>query len=106
MMGYGMGYGMGPGMMPGYGHGPYMGMGYGPCWQHQAALEKDLTPDDVKARMQRWLDGLGNDRIKLGKVEAVDDDTITVEIETVDNSLVQKLAVDRHTGWTQPAEQK
>jgi len=101
-----MGYGMGPGMMRGYGHGPYMGMGYGPCWQHQAALEKDLTPDDVKARMQRWLDRLGNDRIKLGKVEAADDDTITVEIETVDNSLVQKLAVDRHTGWTRPAEQK
>jgi hypothetical protein len=54
--------------------------------------------------MERWLAIQGNDRLKLGKVEQVDDDTITVEIVTVDGSLVNKLAVDRHTGRTQPAK--
>lgn len=115
-MGYGMGYGMGPGMHGmmhsmmhggGMGYGPGMGMGYGgmPCAQQQgAAAGEDLGPDDVKARMERWLAMQGNDRLKLGKIEAVDDDTITVEIVTVDDSLVQKLAVDRHNGWTRPAK--
>jgi hypothetical protein len=116
-MGYGMGYGMGPGMHGmmhnmmhgrgmGYGYGPGMGMGYGgmPCWQQGAATGEDLTPDDVKARMERWLAMQGNDRLKLGRIEAVDDDTITVEIVTVDDSLVRKLEVDRHNGWTRPAK--
>lgn len=114
-MGYGMGQGMGPGMHGmmhnmmhggGMGYGPGMGMGYGgmPCGQQAAAAGEDLGPDDVKARMERWLAMQGNDRLKLGKIEAVDDDTITVEIVTVDDSLVQKLAVDRHNGWTRPAK--
>jgi hypothetical protein len=89
-------------MGPGYGYGP--NKGYGPCWQQHASLDKDLEPDDVKARMERWLEMQGNDRLKLGKVEAVDENTITAEIVTVDDSLVRKLAVDRHTGWTRPAE--
>lgn len=109
MMGPGMGYGMGAGMMHGMmhgggaGYGP--GMGYGaPCWQQGAAAGEDLGPDDVKVRMERWLAMQGNDRLKLGKVETMDDDTITVEIVTVDDSLVRKLAVDRHNGWTRPAQ--
>ena len=53
---------------------------------------------------ESWLAMQGNDRLKLGKIEAVDDDTITVEIVTIDDSLVQKLAVDRHNGWTRPAK--
>ncbi len=37
-------------------------------------------------------------RLKRGKVEAKDDDTIIAEIVTVDDSLVQRLAIDRDTG--------
>ncbi len=37
-------------------------------------------------------------RLKRGKVEAKDDDTIIAEIVTVDDSLVQGLAIDRDTG--------
>lgn len=106
--GYGM---MGPGMMHGMMHGnagagfgPGMGGGFHPCAQTAAATGQDLDVDAVTARYENWLTVQGNDRLKLGKVEAVDDDTITVEIVTVDGSLVQKLAVDRHTGWTQPAK--
>ncbi len=113
--GYGPGAGMGTGMMggpammhgmmhgaggPGYG----MGAGFAPCTQNAALTGEDLEVDDVKARMERWLAVQGNDRLKLGAIEAVDDDTITVEIVTVDGSLVQKLAVDRHNGWTRPAK--
>ena len=115
MMGPGAGYngqrGFGPGHMgmmgPGYGQGfgKGAGFGFGPCGQAAAATTgEDIDVDDVTARMERWLAIQGNDRLKLGKVEQVDDDTITVEIVTVDGSLVNKLAVDRHTGRTQPAE--
>jgi len=85
---------MGPGMMgPGYAYGT----------GREAAAE-DLGVDDVKTRLEHWLEIQGNDRLKLGKVEEVDADTITAEIVTVDDSLVQKLAVNRHTGWTRPAQ--
>ncbi len=116
MMGGGAGYGgqqqgFGPGagyggmMGPGHGHGfgNGAGFGFGPCGQAAAAGE-DIDVDGVKARMERWLAVQNNERLKLGKVEEVDDDTITAEIVTVDGSLVQKLAIDRHTGRTQPAK--
>jgi len=106
--GYGMmGHGMMHNMMHGTagpGFGPGAGYGFGPCGQAAAATGEDLDADAVKARFERWLTVQGNERLKLGKVEAVDDDTITVEIVTVDGSLVNKLAIDRHTGWTRPAE--
>ncbi|MDH3228742.1 MAG: hypothetical protein OEN55_03005 [Alphaproteobacteria bacterium] len=104
MMGPGAGYGgmMGPGHGHGFGNGA--GAGFGPCGQAAAASGEDIDVDGVTARMERWLAVQGNDRLKLGKVEQLDDDTITVEIVTVDGSLVQKLAVDRHTGRTQPAK--
>ena len=37
------------------------------------------------------------DTLKVGDVRS-DDGTITADIVTVDNSLVQRLRVDRHTG--------
>jgi len=94
-------------MMHGMMHGatgPEYGFGYGfgPCAQNTAATGEDLDVDHVRIRMERWLALQGNERLKLGKIEAVDDDTITAEIVTVDDSLVQKLAFDRHTGWAHP----
>lgn len=93
-MGRGM---MGPGMMD-YGmpgprmNGPHM----------MAPLRQDLTAADVQHMMEHRLTWGGNPHIKLGKVEEQDDDTITVEIVTREGSLVDKLAVDRHTGYMQP----
>jgi hypothetical protein len=40
---------------------------------------------------------LNNKRLKIGDLKS-DDGTITADIVTVDNSLVQRLKVDRHTG--------
>jgi hypothetical protein len=107
MMGQGMGPGMmGPGMM-GQGMGPGM-MGPGMMSQGTggwSGLEgrrvvpmMQLSADDVRVFFERYLESLDNARLKVGKVTEADNDTITAEIVTVDDSLVEKFEVDRHTG--------
>ena len=94
MRGWGGGYG--PGMMGG--NGP----GYGPRGAVQgdqnANQTLNLSTDDVKSRMERWLTWRGNARLKVGEVKEKDADTITADIVTKDNSLVQRFIIDRHTG--------
>lgn len=117
----GGGQGMGPGMMgPGQGMGQgmmgqgMMGYGYGmgqaapgAGWgshcpnAETTALDKDLTVDDVRERLGRNLQMQGNERLKVGDVLRTDDDTIVAEIVTVDDSLVQRLEIDRHSGRMQ-----
>jgi len=96
--GPGGGRGWGPGYhMRGWGGGPgMMGWGYGPGQDGKAL---NLTADDVKARVERWLAWRGNPRLKVGEVKEKDADTITADIVTKDNSLVQRFIVDRHTGF-------
>jgi hypothetical protein len=48
----------------------------------------------------------GNENLKVGEVAEKDEDTITAEIVTQDDSLVQRLEVNRHTGWMQPANEE
>ena len=95
MMGQGMmGQGMGPGMM---------GQGMGPGTMGQP-LRQDLSAVDVQHMMEHRLTWQGNANLKLGKVEEKDDDTIAAEIVTKDGSVVQRLEVDRHTGWMRPVQ--
>ncbi len=132
--GYGPGYmhgrgGYGPGWMhgrqgygPGWMHGQG-GNGPGWCWGNnrdeanagtpaqpqtgQAApqqTDQKLTVDDVKARMERWLSFRNNPRLKVGDVKEKDADTITADIVTVDNSLVQRFDINRHTGYPRPEQ--
>ncbi len=91
MHGQGMqGQGM-HGMMMGYrGH---MGMGSG-------LAEKDLTADAVKKIIEGRLAWNGRDRLKVGTVTKKDDDTYVVEIVTLEDSLVERLEVDRKTGFS------
>jgi hypothetical protein len=98
--GYGPGYhrrgwggGPGPGMMR-QGYGP----GYGPRGDAQSNQAVNLSADDVKARMERWLAWRQNSRLKVGDVKEKDADTISADIVTKDNSLVERFIVDRHTG--------
>jgi hypothetical protein len=96
MRGWGGGYG--PGMMRGYGYGP----GNGPAYNRgdaQGNQTLNLTTDDVKARMERWLTWRANPRLKLGEIKEKDADSITADVVTKDNSLVERLIVDRHTGF-------
>jgi hypothetical protein len=84
-MGFGM---MGPGMAHGF----------------MQPLSRDLSAEDVQHMLGHRLAMTGNPNIKLGTVSEKDDDTIVAEIVTQEGSLVQRLEVDRHTGWTRPAK--
>ena len=56
-----------------------------------------LSVEDVRYYLGSQLERLKNKRLKVGDITA-DDGAITADIVTVDNSLVQRLRVDRHTG--------
>ncbi len=103
-MGQGMGQGqMGPGMMGQGQMGQGMGQGQmGPGMVQP--LRQDLSAADVQHMMEHRLAWQGNPNVKVGKVEDKDDDTIVAEIVTQDGSLVQRLEVDRHTGWMRPTQ--
>ena len=58
----------------------------------------DLTVEQARTLAESRLILSGNERLKIGSVEAIDDDTITVEIVTVDDSLVVRREIDRDTG--------
>jgi uncharacterized membrane protein len=78
--------------------GPLFWAGTGPLWFGYHPAGHELTVEEVKDGLQRWLSRSGNPRLKPGEVVAKDSRTITAEIVTVDNSLVQKLDIDRRTG--------
>ena len=58
----------------------------------------DLTVEQARTLAESRLILAGNDRLKVGSVEAIDEDTIVVEIVTVDDSLVVRREIDRDTG--------
>lgn len=100
------GYGMGPGMMgPGYGYG-MMGPGYqghgsrygspsGPQYQQP---QKPLAEKDVKAMLENYVQSTRNPNLKVGKI-VEKDAYFEAEILTKDNALVDKILVDKNTGW-------
>ena len=89
MMGSGM---MGSGMMQG---GTRSGMDG--LFGSRVTPIMNLSIEDVRGYLALRLERLNNKRLKLGELKS-DDKTITADIVTVDNSLVQRLKVDRHTG--------
>jgi hypothetical protein len=58
----------------------------------------NLTADQVKTLAEARLIMQGNPRLKVGDVTEKDKDTYTVDIVTVDNSLVLSRDIDKHTG--------
>jgi len=60
----------------------------------------NLSPEDMRGYLGLQLQRLNNKRLKIGDLRS-DDGTITADIVTVDNSLVQRLKIDRHTGVIQ-----
>jgi hypothetical protein len=81
-------------------YGPSTTDGYGPDMAQGDSDQTDLnlTVDAVKKDIERWLEERGNPRLKVGDVKEKGDDTIEAEIVTQDNSLVERYAVDRHSG--------
>ena len=102
MMGKGM---MGPcmggkGMMGGHGmmgHG-MMGPGHG----HQQQLQKPLEEKDARAILENYMTNMKNPNLQLGKIKDAGT-TFEAEILTKDNSLVDKIMVDKKTGWMRSA---
>ncbi len=103
MMGHGTGHGMmgsgmmGQGMM---GPGSDTGRGHG----MRVVPRADLSTDDVRHFFEDRLAMHGNKRLKVGEVTEADDDTIVADIVTLEDSLVQRFKVDRHTGRMQRTE--
>jgi hypothetical protein len=85
----GYGYGMGPGMMgPGY-------QGYG---QQYRGSQGPLKEKDVKARLEQYVQSTRNPNLKVGKITEKDT-YFEGEILTKNNALVDKVLVDKNTGW-------
>ncbi|MGH6690911.1 MAG: hypothetical protein ACREF4_09565, partial [Gammaproteobacteria bacterium] len=98
MMGGGMMEGMGQGMMgmrPGMMGGTAPGMAR--VFGSRVTPMMNLSVEDVRGYLSGQLDRLNNKRLKIGDVKA-DTGTITADVVTIDNSLVQRLRVDRRTG--------
>lgn len=109
-MGRGPGYGMGPGMMGrGYGMGPgMMGPQYGPRYgpgyqgpQYQQSQEP-MDEKDAKKLLENYLRSTRNPNLKLGKIEDKGN-SFEAEIQTKDGSLVDRIIVDKRTGWMRSA---
>ena len=101
MMQGGQGGMMGPGMM-GMMHGGQGGMmGHGMMGQgfgDRVVPSTHLSNDDVRHFLEHRLARRGNKRLKVGEVKEEGKDSIVADIVTVDDSLVERLKVDRHTG--------
>ena len=108
--GYGRGHGMDPGMMGGYGRGGYggyemgpgmMGPGYGYGPQYRGP-SKPLSENDAKAQVEDYLKANRNPNLKMGSIKDVGN-AFEVEIVTKNNALVDKILVDKTTGWMNSA---
>jgi hypothetical protein len=105
----GRGYGMGPGMMGrGYGMGPGMrggGWGYYGPRQEPPPYQmprQPLTREDASQQVQEYLNATGNPNIMLGEVQEKETD-FEATIVTKDGSLVDRILVDKNSGWMRPA---
>jgi hypothetical protein len=71
--------------------------GMGALFGSRVVPTMNLSVDDVRGYLTAKLDRLGNKRLKIGDIKT-DGGSITAEIVTADNSLVQRMKVDRSTG--------
>lgn len=95
MMGGGMmGRGMGPGMM-GPGSGGQYGPQYGPQYQQP---REPMEEKDAKAMLENYIQSTRNPNLKLGKIKEKEN-YFEAEILTKENSLVDKILVDKFNGW-------
>lgn len=65
---------------------------------------EETTPETARAWLEMQLLQHGNPRLRIGAVERGEDGTVIAEIETVDGSLVQRLAFNRYPGFVRQAE--
>ena len=98
------GYGMGPGMMHrGYGACPRMGRGMmhhgwtgGGYPSAQVERMQPMSKSKVRLLLEEYA--AANPNLKVGEIEEKDE-IYQGRIETKDGSLVEKILVDKETGW-------
>ena len=99
-------YGMGPGMMGGQGYGMGQGMmgpGYGsePSRQFpngaQQQPQQPIGKAQARSMVENYLHSTGNPNLKLGKITD-DGSSFEADIVTKDNSMVDKILVDKNSG--------
>lgn len=96
MQGQGM---MGRGMM----RGPGASQG-GWLYGIPGGQPAETTPETARAWLEQQLQEHGNPRLRIGSVERQEDGSVNAEIETVDGSLVQRLAFNRYPGFVRQAD--
>jgi hypothetical protein len=104
--GFSRGWGMGRGMMGGYGIGPgrmgsYFGTGLGYEWQYPLT-GKAINAKEAEAMMNDYLKSSRNPNLKLGKIKDVGM-AFEAEILTKKNDLVDKVHIDKATGYIRSA---
>ena len=112
----GRGYGMGPGMHRGWGMGPGYGMGpgmhrgwgmgqspqYGPGYSYPQQSQEPLDKDKAEEIVKNYIESSRNPNLKVGDVKEKGPG-FEAEIVTKDGSLVDKVIVDKNTGWIRSA---
>jgi len=104
MMGPGTQGGMGPGMQGGM-MGPSMQGGMmdpgtmGPMRALRVTPTVHITTDDVRHFLEHHLAQHGFEHLKVGEVTQTDQDTITADVVTTEDSVAIRLLIDTHTGW-------
>jgi hypothetical protein len=95
------GRGMGPGgMHRGWDRGSQYGPQYGPGYEHPQYRrpQKPMEEKDAKELLEGYLESTRNPNLELGKI-ADKGNAFEAEIRTKDGSLVDKILVDKRTGW-------
>ena len=59
---------------------------------------RELTVDDVKARVERRISRWNSDTVKIGEIAETDKGTITAQIVTNDGTVVRTMEFDKKTG--------
>ena len=96
--------GYGGHMMGGYG-GDMMGPGYGPNQQYpyaQQQSQKPIDKDQAESIVENYLKSTGNPNLKLGGIKD-EGQNFEADVVTKDNSLADKILIDKNTGWMRPA---
>jgi hypothetical protein len=65
-------------------------------------LETPLQEDGARTVVENYIQSTRNPNLKLGKITE-QGDAFEAEIVSKDGSLVDKLLVDKSTGWMHPA---
>ncbi len=107
IMGRGMGSGMmgrgtmGRGMMSGEMMRPgMMCRGWGYPYQERT---RPVDEDAARKMVERYIKLTGNPRLKIGEITA-QETSFLVEIVTKDDSLVDKVLIEKSTGWMRPTD--